>query len=158
MTDDQWLAWAAGMFEGEGCVFIERKRPWFKNGRKVNYHVYAMRIDIANSDIAILDALKQRYGGSVQALVQRDPRYRPCFHWRLGSVNAAVWLKAILPYIVGGKKRQVELALEFAEKYSGDANRIGYGGRAKSDKERQEDIYQTLRLLKHEPASSSLTA
>lgn len=148
--DKSFCAWAAGLFEGEGCVFVERKKAVLRDGRKRDYWVYSMRLDIANTDIRMLDAIKAGFGGSIALSTRKNSAHKPCFHWRIAGVGAADMLRAILPFMVGSKKRQAEIAIDFSYRYS--AQGLGVRSKVKSTEEKadQDKTYHMLQNMKQE--------
>jgi hypothetical protein len=106
MTDRS--AWAAGFFDGEGCVSIWRRNT----GGKV---YYSMKLDMYQVDKAPLDIFVLLFGGTVR------PRPRPPslntnsrdgWVWSQSGHGAAETLKIMLPHMVC-KRAQAEIAIEF---------------------------------------------
>lgn len=98
------IAWAAGFFDGEGCIVLH------SNGSSP---VLRLRLDVGQVDRRPLEKLVAIFGGSIQAVPFRSERWRRQYVWRLTSPDSS--LAAMLPYLTV-KKEQAELALEFAEK------------------------------------------
>ena len=89
MEDKIFLAWAAGFFDGEGCVLVElAKQKGCKHGFRTALHATTS------------DSYERKRGA---ALVWR---------WKASSVEAHAFLKSIEPYVVV-KAEQVRVALEF---------------------------------------------
>jgi hypothetical protein len=100
--EDTELAWAAGFFDGEGCITVFKSTLY---GPKLN-------VSIGQVVKAPLQVLHDMFGGTL--------------YWKeaYGSHKSGIWmlewrdgksesfLKSILPYLVV-KRSQAELALEF---------------------------------------------
>ena len=103
-TQRDQRAWAAGFFDGEGCVGV-----YHNQGR------YVLSVSVSQGRREPLEILLAMFGGSIQ----RD--YRPggyngkgTYSWRISGNKAAKALKAMLPFLVV-KLAQAEVALEFFE-------------------------------------------
>ncbi|WP_312574053.1 hypothetical protein, partial [Staphylococcus saprophyticus] len=59
MTEDErFVVWAAGFFDGEGCVGVYL----FRRGVR-RLASPTLRVQVANTDIRPLDELKRKFGG-----------------------------------------------------------------------------------------------
>jgi hypothetical protein len=112
MNDQLFLAWAAGFFDGEGCVFVSERK---------NQTLYQLFTTVTQQDPAALHLLKQRFGGNVtpDKTASSDSYNRKkgatlVWRWKATSVEAKEFLQAISPYVVV-KAEQVRAALEFPE-------------------------------------------
>jgi len=105
---DSRIAWAAGFFDGEGCVCIWRK---FNKGKLY----YAMKLDVFQVEKAPLDVFALIFGGSVRAR-PRPPSMktnsRDGWVWSQSGESAAETLKLMIPHMIC-KKAQAEIAVEF---------------------------------------------
>ena len=104
--DDQY---AAGFFDGEGCVLIERQSP--RDGHPSPKH--ALLVTIGNTHLPILRALRAEYGGRIGLNRKATERHKAYWQWRLGPSLAVTFLNRIRPYLVE-KEPQAWLALEYA--------------------------------------------
>lgn len=97
------LAWAAGFFDGEGCVHISR----LTHPRYGSRH--ALKISVAQKRHKLLRAFQQILGieGSIE-----DYEKGNCAHLIYGGMKAAAVLELLLPYL-RGKKEQAEIAIGF---------------------------------------------
>ena len=88
ILDDRY---AAGLFDGEGCVRIAKwKKP---NSTHERYSIF---IGMNMVHRPIIEAFKETYGGSLhQPKHPRHPKWRPVFLWALGSQEAATFLRRI---------------------------------------------------------------
>src|SRR5260221_2107931 len=101
MTDrSHQLAWAAGIVDGEGCIFI---------GAGVSLRV---RVGVTNTDIRMIERLKELFGGNAayRRRNDRNPNHKNIWDWEVAAKKAEACLKEVLPYLVC-KRDQAELAL-----------------------------------------------
>lgn len=97
------IAWLAGVFEGEGCISIER------NG--------ALRLTVSMTDrdiIERIDTLFPSAGVKPQTLQYRPDGtpYRQRYSWRVGGDTAGDVLTAILPWLGQRRGDAARAALE----------------------------------------------
>jgi hypothetical protein len=98
------LAWAAGLFEGEGSVRISK--PAFRNWGTLN-------VDVPNTDKEIVDFFAQRWAGSVH-YTAAHARQREVWRWRCAARQAAAFLEEIRPFIRTSRVRErIEHGLAF---------------------------------------------
>jgi hypothetical protein len=112
MDDAIFTAWAAGFFDGEGCVLVNPR----SNGK-----FHSLFTSITQQDPTALHLIKQRFGGNVTpdktAASGSFVRKRGAvlvWRWKASSTEAYAFLKAIEPYCIV-KAEQVRVALEFPE-------------------------------------------
>jgi hypothetical protein len=112
------VAWFAGIFEGEGCISIE------KNG--------ALRLTVAMTDrdiIERIDALFPSANGTRPMTLQHrkdGTPYRQRHCWRIGGEPAGAVLTTILPWLGQRRSEAARAALEHL------ATRPGMGGHQRS--------------------------
>lgn len=126
MNQKEIAAYAAGLFDGEGYVGIDS--VCISNGKRRLPHL-GLRIVISQKDGAIMDWLKDNFGGNVYR--QRNGSQYYIYRWRIHSEKAEQFLRFIYPYVLI-KKPQVDLALSFNEekkKRAKDSVRSGKTGR-----------------------------
>lgn len=100
------LAWAAGLFEGEGSVRISK--PAARNWGSLN-------VDVPNTDEAIVRFFADRWGGSIHYSAPSGRR-RGYWRWRCAAKQAAEFLVVIRPYIVSPRVAQkIDHGLEFQQ-------------------------------------------
>lgn len=100
---DTTLAYAAGLFDGEGSITIQRKA-----------NTFCLIVRVTSTDRAIVDFLNRNFGGwiGVQPANKHVKICRPCWYWGVQSKAASVFLARIAPFLVI-KKAQADLAIEF---------------------------------------------
>lgn len=102
------LAWAAGLFEGEGTVTIN------SGGREGYTRSF---VTVTNTDRQVVDFFHARWGGCLQRVLKaspRSPNARDCYVWSLnGSAHIALFVTQVLPFIQTARvRRKMELVLE----------------------------------------------
>jgi len=106
-------AWTAGIIDGEGCIAIETLRGEL---RRLYPPLYRTTIRVGNTDIRMLNKLKELWGGSIRPFHNRHPeKWKQAYEWMITNKSAIPVLKAIMPYLVC-KKEQAILALELQER------------------------------------------
>lgn len=95
------VIWAAGFFDGEGCVCITRRLN--RSGNAKVYHW--LDISVYQNHSASLEELKALFGGSIGS----EGR---AWKWRACGPTAAAALREMLPYL-RVKRAQAEVAVSF---------------------------------------------
>jgi len=99
-----WLytdAWAAGFFDGEGCITVEMRR---------NGDPGALVVMVTQKMRVPLDELQARWLGTVS-----DNRSGSgCFRWRLSARKAEAFLVAIRPYCIV-KRSQIDIGFAYVK-------------------------------------------
>lgn len=114
MADVGERAYAAGLFDGEGCVQLYMRVSTMRSGRKNN----ALRtaLSVSNTDLRPLYWLQERYGGRLSI----DPRHtqksdnhkrRPVARWIVFSDEADVFAQDIYPFVII-KREQLSIWME----------------------------------------------
>ena len=100
------LAWATGLFEGEGTVTIS-------TGGQSGYARGV--IIITNTDTQVLQFFQSRWGGTIRPMSKTSNRARQAYSWRMNSGRRVVqFIKQLLPYVQTTRVRtKMELILEF---------------------------------------------
>ncbi len=142
MTDVFWLAWAAGIFDGEGSVFLIRQSNRGKRGTGKNDRLV---VKVVNTDPRMLVRLREIAGGRISSQRIRGTR-RPSWEWITTGVSAKAFLRMVRPWLVV-KGEQADVALTFTTGVRG-------GGRGHfldpAEDARRTVIQQRLRVLKTE--------
>lgn len=103
MTKEQRLYYAAGYFDGEGCIAFLKNR----NGRSY------LRMAVVSGDLDSIRVFVELFGGQISSEKRTHPKTGKAsyyFAWRKNGTQAIETLKAILPYLLA-KKRQAALAV-----------------------------------------------
>lgn len=110
------LAYLAGLFDGEGCIAIQKCR--FKNGSMS----YGVNVKVTNTDSNLIEKIQSIYLSlNINPLIRTHYRnqnnsWKDCFDIYLTKRdNIKILLEAILPYLVGKRARAI-LMLRFIAK------------------------------------------
>jgi hypothetical protein len=112
MTGPTDFAWAAGFFDGEGCVHIHRDVHRV-DARRASYKLH---IQVSGRNRDPLDQYARLFGGRVRPFYKRAYPRVPYFEWNAFGQRACEALDLLLPYLVG-KKAVATLAVEFQHWY-----------------------------------------
>lgn len=117
--DDHDCAYAAGLFDGEGCVQLVRTPARDKVVHKEAG--VGLTINLVNTDRPVLEWLASRWGGRIFKKTISEgtlTRVKPDY-WMLHGKNAGFFLSCIEPYSKI-KLRQIQSVMMFAETYFND--------------------------------------
>lgn len=129
------LAWAAGLFEGEGSVRINS--PTQRN-------LGALIVDVANTDEAIVAFFHQGWGGYFRRVNARSERRKDFWRWRLAALEAARFLRDISPYLKSPRLRErIRLGLAFQDQKSKKTRT----NRGASYRTQQQAYFQRMKVL-----------
>lgn len=129
----------AGFFDGEGYIGL------LKRTRKGKYLEYFIQISLGQNDGAIMDWIKENFGGNCY-LIKRDNS----FYWTISNRMAYQFIKRITPYLKY-KKPQAELALKYFDEQLPRKQSL-----SKEEYERRASIYEDMKKLKKVFTKSSL--
>lgn len=101
--DSHDLAWAAGIFDGEGSVGAY---TW---GESKNLRV---SIQVGNTCLLMISKFHDMFGGYVATTKKARKNGQPYYTWRCRSGYQEFFLRSVLPYLVT-KREQAEVALTF---------------------------------------------
>jgi len=133
------VAWAAGFFDGEGCVTITWRRQTQRGPLK---QVSPLLIaSVVNVDPGAIERLHSLFGGAVRSY-QHHANGHTIYEWRATGSKGSNFLSAVLPYSIT-KRTQIEVGLRFA------AERPGRG-KARTAEQHTKDVtyYHALKQLK----------
>lgn len=97
--------WAAGFFDGEGCVGTTKPRPGPRN-REISR---VIRVSVGNTHRGSLELLLGVFGGTIAKGITY-PNRRQMFYWKVSSKKAEVFLLSIRPWSIV-KRPQIDVAL-----------------------------------------------
>lgn len=142
-------SYAAGFFDGEGCIRITKRNP--RNGRSTNY---SLLVTVAQKDGQSMDWLYGNFGGMVYMKNKKKDESDWVYEWRLTDRKAYEFLKKILPFIIV-KKAQARLAIRFQERRNFARTRhYPDNGRfaplTKNELDTREKLYRRMCELKRE--------
>lgn len=82
------LAWAAGFFDGEGCIMPNYKR----RGKTL------LRVTVGQTVLEPLEVLKQEFGGWLE-IDARKPPNQTYYRWVICGPSANRFLNSIQPFL-----------------------------------------------------------
>lgn len=99
------VIWAAGFFDGEGCVSGSFGMN-YQNDRRA----LALKVAIAQTVAAPLEIFQRLWGGTVRTKQSGNPRHKQQWMWCLSGTTAIPFLEDVLPYL-RVKREVAELGL-----------------------------------------------
>lgn len=111
IRDERERVWLAAMIDGEGCMFLHKRKIGQNNGQGYarKSDTYGAGLEIANTSEAIIQRCLAITGrGSI--VRQEKDRRQPLFRWNLRSNECREVIKEVYPYLVG-KQHQARLIL-----------------------------------------------
>ena len=156
MATDTDYAWAAGFFDGEGCVCV------LPNHSKTSASPsFSLKLKVTQVDPLSLENLKRILGGSYSAGPRKRLRNGVLieelyYHWWLSGHAALEALCRMLPFLTLKRKR-AEVAIEFRVKMEARKNS---GSRRLTDKQVAEGqhYYDLMHILNVSPTAAERAA
>jgi hypothetical protein len=147
MTRAEQVAYAAGFFDGEGHIRIQRHS---KRGS------YMLSISAVQATPEPVEFLKKVFGGTVKkrAMVYRN-QPKAMFTWQASSKLAGEILKEMMPYLIA-KADEADLAMVFRATF-----RAQYGDRSKNPPEletKREAMMYDLQEMRKRKRESHIAA
>lgn len=87
------VAYAAGLFDGEGCVSIG------VSGRNKQRPAYRVQVVVAMTDHNVLRWLQERWGGTIYKQKRHAEHHRPGWQWHLSEGEAIAFLEKLRLYL-----------------------------------------------------------
>lgn len=109
MTRTEKLIYAAGLFDGEGCIGLYNTRT--KLDKRAAYYQLVFRV--TQKTPLCIEVMLELWDGNLHTYTNVGPnKPGPYYSYRLTNKKAEAALKELLPYL-REKKSQAEMALEF---------------------------------------------
>jgi hypothetical protein len=125
-------SWAAGLFEGEGCICIH-------SAGSRRYVMLAVVLTM--TDRAAVEEFASIVGGSVRAEKIKNRDHRQAFTWQRRGSSAAEFLRLIQPYVRTSRVREkIALALEYSETRQRGSRDPEYKARAAEYRRRMMEL------------------
>jgi hypothetical protein len=105
------VAYAAGFFDGEGCIHIARDRSRGSRVRNVRVQ-YLLHVVVSQNDRRPLDWLCERWNGGVFVVREAQGNWAKAHAWRAVGPTAGRFLADVRPYLQV-KAAVADNALEF---------------------------------------------
>lgn len=90
------LAYAAGLFDGEGSITLLTDKRQFSR---------CLRVSLASTSPSLLIFMAQTFGGKVYQTKQRAPGRKPIAEWAVNGMGAAKFIAMIAPFLREDRKR-----------------------------------------------------
>lgn len=134
------IYYVAGLFDGEGYVYIFRK----EHGNHIGYYVTA---GILMCHYPTMLAIHEQFGGHLNGNRSdlRNPKHRTGFTWGVANQKAANFLRQIRPY-VNIKSDEIDIALQLQANI--DLHRGKYGNQRDEVLAYRDTLYQQCKALK----------
>jgi len=102
--------YTAGFFDGEGSITYQ-EHPYYYKGvfRNKNFN---LRVTLANTNYAILEDMKETWGGCISGKWSTNPNAKPSWTWFLTNKQAEGFLIVVGP-LLRIKQKQFQVACEF---------------------------------------------
>lgn len=110
-------AYAAGIIDGEGSIYIRGERAASTKGR----HHQQLYLSVRGTDAKLGEWLKAQFGGFLYwpKMGGWKPQWKPCWMWTTSANRAEQLLRRTMPYLVI-KRPQALIALRFRETFMDD--------------------------------------
>lgn len=109
MYSELELNWFVGLIEGEGCFWMGQKK-----GTRQRFSV---SFDVCNTDLAIMQKCRKIMSeiiGKECKIIRHKNDFKGIYRiWIYNFPNISKFTRVVLPYLVGMKKLQAEVILQF---------------------------------------------
>lgn len=115
------LAWAAGFFDGEGCVCtMTCNKPNGKTYRKMSLQITQIDTEVLHRFRSAVGGIGKLSGPYTPKSVTRTIKDSPCWRYSVASYQGILLVTALLwPYLCGQKKEQAKAAIAKYENWKG---------------------------------------
>jgi len=118
------LAYLAGIFDGEGCIVIHKR----KTGKGILHPGYHIEVNLANTNEWIVRQFQFSFGGNIYLRKKQTCQSRTIWAWQVSARKALDFLAVIKAYLKL-KRAQAEIAITF------QSSKTRGGSRPLSEKE-----------------------
>lgn len=128
MTDHD-IAWAAGIFEGEGTIVLHK--------RKAPYRAFTCSLSVSMSDKDVIDKFLEVIGcGSLYYQAPKGPTYKPSWRWHIQDMpGVRKALNKLLPYLMSRRTSKAnEMLKHINERVDSEDNYLRRGKRSPVEK------------------------
>ena len=101
-----FAVYAAGFFDGEGCVRIQR------GSHPSGKVYYTLHVIVVNTYLPVLQEFQRAFGGVVKARQKVKAHWKQGYMWRVCSRDALAFLQVIRPHL-REKQKQADIAIAF---------------------------------------------
>jgi hypothetical protein len=109
------LAYAAGLFDGEGCILVDEFYVAVAPGRPKAYNRQQLKVSLGMNHFPTIRALYDQFGGMISrddSANRRNPNHALRYTWSQWSSGAGNFLIAIVPFLIT-KREQARIAIRF---------------------------------------------
>ena len=147
MTPKQSIWWAAGLFDGEGCITIDHVRPYRKAGERTSKFRLKMRVGMTH------EATVRRFAVALECgTINNRKRYKANeadqWVWSVQGEKCYQALKRLMPFLFT-KAVEAKIAFEFHE-YNKTVSIPGRNGVSPEVFARRHAYYDAMRRAKNE--------
>jgi hypothetical protein len=141
MTTEE-IAWAAGIFDGEGCIHIRRNAVTETSRHRTTHYALITKVTMCHAPT--IERLHRIFGVGHVGLQKGSARKSPSASWYCMSKDAAFVLHHLKPFLFT-KLEEAELGIAFSELPTARNGRV----RVPDDLlDRREQFYLALRNIK----------
>lgn len=140
------LAWAAGIIDGEGCIYIARHKKGGANGLLTDSYHVAIKVTMCHEPTVL--RMRKIFGkvGSSHRISHAKEGHNTAYSWLAQAKIAKDVLLKVKPYLFT-KKKESEVALKFMNRprwYGGQFR----GPKSKKYQEMEYKLWDKMRRLK----------
>lgn len=116
IKDEKDRIWLASMIDGEGCLFIHKRKVGQSNGQgyRRKHDTYGAGLEVANTHPLIINRCRDITGMGSICRVERETRTKkrniPLYRWNMRTNQCRDIIREIYPYLVG-KQHEARLLL-----------------------------------------------
>lgn len=137
MWSETELAYLAGIIDGEGCVYI------YKRKTRKNHTDFFPRLQLITTSKSLHEWIHKVFGGMIFNRKVSNPKWKPRFEWYTTRGLMDDILEKILPYMVI-KKSHIQIMIEFRKTFK---TYYGQKGVPQDVVKLREDLCSQLKLL-----------
>jgi len=138
------VEYLAGFVDGEGYLRIARIR---RRGRSPEY---CLRVCVYNTNLAILEEIRDTFGGTMSAVEQRRPSWKPSFALIWTNAAAAKITATLAPFLTV-KAEQADALLAFNARIRSTRKSRDSSGRLlhlrPRELQQRADLYEHVKVL-----------
>ena len=130
----------AAFVDGEGTITIDKTK------KRAGRYAYTQRLQIANTDVRLIDWLVENFGGSYpKPYKDKNETHKDHYNWKIFSVNSYKLIKIMRPYLIL-KGEQADNAMELWERIN-KFHYVSTNPMPYYKKKIAEEIYQRNKVL-----------
>ena len=110
MKNLEWIGWAAGIIEGEGCLGL------YQDKRRLS--TYTLKVQVESTDKFVVDKLQEIFGGSIYEnnAPSKLAKYKKSWRWLVcNKEGVKSIIDTIYPYLSPRRKEKSDKILTHIE-------------------------------------------